>query len=230
MAKEYYSVSYKTYFNERIKPVLFNGNEVHPLYVQLTFNRKTIFFKSYYFEVFSKPKYDFLATTIDQIEELDRQAIDYVIGQREQGFDVDVFLWEYRKFGRDILDWYDSGFKIWMVEFFRGEGLDVLAELVERGKEDVAGIRLWHECKKFLAPGIFRKMEELELKCGSMYLPLAEYIRMKAPGGPFCLPAYQWMEEERRKDMDVYFHKLGCGPEMRGLLRSVGATLLGRLE
>lgn len=230
MAKDFYSVSYKSYFNERIKPVVFQGKEMHPLYVQLTFNRKTIFFKSYYFEVFSKPKYDFLGITIRQIEELDRRAIDYVIDLRQGGFDVNFFLLEYRRFGKDVLDWYDLPFKNWMIEFFRGEKLNVLAELVERGKEEIVGIRLWDECKKFLAPPIFASMEETALKWGHMYLPLAEYVRMKNPGGPFSLPAYQWMEEERRKDMDVYFRDRGYGAEIRGLLKLVGAGAADRME
>jgi hypothetical protein len=41
MAKEYYLVSYKTYRNDRIKPVLFQDRETHPLYVQLTYDRRT---------------------------------------------------------------------------------------------------------------------------------------------------------------------------------------------
>lgn len=56
-----YKVTYKTYFNERLKEVSFHGKLTHPLYIQVTFDRKTTFYKSYYFELFSKPKYLLLA-------------------------------------------------------------------------------------------------------------------------------------------------------------------------
>ena len=50
-------ISYKTYLNDRLKQVDFHGQLTCPLYVQVTFERKTIFFKSYYFELFSKSRY-----------------------------------------------------------------------------------------------------------------------------------------------------------------------------
>ncbi|TCN49392.1 hypothetical protein D0809_24335, partial [Flavobacterium circumlabens] len=50
-------ISYKTYFNEKLKQVPLGKIMTHPLYVQITFERKTLFFKSNFFELFSKPKY-----------------------------------------------------------------------------------------------------------------------------------------------------------------------------
>ena len=49
-------ISYKTYYNDRLKEVDFHGQQTHPLYVQVTYERKTIFFNSYYFALFSKPR------------------------------------------------------------------------------------------------------------------------------------------------------------------------------
>ena len=48
---------HKTYFNYRLKQVNFHGMTTFPLYVQVTFARKTHFFKSYYFELFTKERY-----------------------------------------------------------------------------------------------------------------------------------------------------------------------------
>jgi hypothetical protein len=50
-------ISYKTYLNDRLKQVDFHGQLTYPLYIQVTYERKTIFFKSYYFELFSKSRY-----------------------------------------------------------------------------------------------------------------------------------------------------------------------------
>lgn len=50
-------ISFKTYLNDRLKQVDFHGQLTFPLYVQVTYERKPIYFKSYYFELFSKPRY-----------------------------------------------------------------------------------------------------------------------------------------------------------------------------
>lgn len=52
-----YKVSYKTYFNDRLKQEFFHGELTYPLYAQVTFDKKSIFFKSYYFELFLNPRY-----------------------------------------------------------------------------------------------------------------------------------------------------------------------------
>ena len=36
MAKEQYDISYKTYFNSRLKPVHFRGEDIFPIYVRLS--------------------------------------------------------------------------------------------------------------------------------------------------------------------------------------------------
>src|SRR5258708_35403667 len=77
MAKEFYDISYKTYFNTRIKDVVFQGEETWPLYVQVTYDRETIFFKSYYFDLFSQPKYDFLKMPMIQVDALERRGPEF---------------------------------------------------------------------------------------------------------------------------------------------------------
>src|ERR1700761_7324669 len=96
MAKEFYSVSYKTYYNERLKTRQLNGREVYPLYIQITYDRKTIFFKSNFFDLFARPKYDFLHTTLAQIEELENRVIDTLIERDAEKFDLNRMLDQYR--------------------------------------------------------------------------------------------------------------------------------------
>lgn len=50
-------LGFETYLNNRLDQVDFLGQLTHPLYVQVTYERNTIFFKIYYFELFSKPMY-----------------------------------------------------------------------------------------------------------------------------------------------------------------------------
>ena len=51
------TISYKVYSNERLKKVLFYGKEIYPLYIQVIYDRKPIYFKSYFFDLLSQEKY-----------------------------------------------------------------------------------------------------------------------------------------------------------------------------
>jgi hypothetical protein len=54
-----YQVTYKVYHNERIKMVSFHGKLVYPLYIRLTFDRRSTEYKSNLFDLFMKPKYGY---------------------------------------------------------------------------------------------------------------------------------------------------------------------------
>jgi hypothetical protein len=111
-----YRVTYKTYFNDRLKKVIFHGVHTYPLYVQVTFDRKTIVFKSYYFELFSKPRYAILQTdkihspTIKYIIEKENELIDFIIDKTLPNFSLEVFKREYNLYCKDLCDEMEEGF------------------------------------------------------------------------------------------------------------------------
>lgn len=225
MAKAYYDVSYKTYYNDRIKPVVFRGRETHPLYIQVTYDRKSIFFKSYYFEVFARPKYDFLKTNILQINDLESRVIDHLITRNAERFELETLLRQYKLFSTDVLDSFDGSFKIWLGTFLKGEGLPGLAFLIESAADGVAAIQLWDELKEMLRADVFDKIEEAVITEGHPYIPLAAYIRNKYPEGPFCLPLYEWLGEEKQAEIEEYLEEVFWRLDMGRVLRAVGREL-----
>src|SRR5258708_6491939 len=138
MAKTY-KVSYKTYLNDRLKQVPFHGKLTYPLYVQLTYDRKTIFFKSYYFELFSKPRYALFAAgkrdgpTIAQVIEKENELIDFVIDKMLPDFSLDRFRESYTYYGRDLCDLTEPGFSDYLFTFFNDKGMPALATTVKEG-------------------------------------------------------------------------------------------------
>ena len=208
MAKEFYDVSHKTYFNARIKPVVFQGEEMHPLYVQVTYDRRTIFFKSYYFELFSQPKYEFLGITLAQIDELERRVIDHVVSRTSRSFSLDDLSRLYKLMSVDILDSFDGSFKTWLSTFLKVEGLPGLAAMMEQAGDGVASIRVWDDLKKMLDPVVFERMEDKVLADGHPYIPLATYVRGKFPEGPFCLPLHEWSIVEKRVEIEFFLDEI----------------------
>ena len=219
MAKEFYDVSYKTYHNERIKPVMFGGVETHPLYVQVIYDRKSVFFKSYYFELFSQPKYAFLGTSIQQINELESRVIEYIINTRSERFYLNDMIPHYKKESRDLLDSFDGSFKIWLGDFLRGEGLPGLAAQMESNPELVAGIRLWDDLKSGLKPEVYERMEDRVFEYDTPYIPLAWYIREKFPDGPFCLPAFEWIDEQA--EIEIFLDSIRWGNGFEKVIRAI---------
>ena len=225
MAKEYYDVSFKTYHNERIKPVMFKGVETHPLYVQVIYDRRSVFFKSYYFELFAQPKYAFLETSIQDINELESRVIEYLINWRSEWFNLDQLMRDYKKESRDLLDSFDGSFKVWLGDFFREEGLPGLAAQMESNPELVAGIRLWDDLKTAVRPELFERMEDRVFLYDTPYIPLAWYIREKFPDGPFCLPWFEWIETQA--EIEIFLDSIRWGYGFEKVIRAVRDLFMG---
>jgi hypothetical protein len=204
MAKGSYDVSYKTYFNERLKAVEFRDMTTYPLYVQVTYDRKSLFFKSYYFDLFARPKYAFLRTSLSQVDVLERRVIEFMIGMYADRFTLDEISRRYKLFSRDVLDAFDGSFKTWMAGFLKKEKLPGLAILMEHATEEVAAIQLWDDLKKVLSPDVFSRMEEMAVRAAHPYLAIATYVRNRFPAGPFCMPLHEWADNERRVEIETY--------------------------
>ena len=212
LPKEYYSVNYKTYNNARLKKVVFQGSETYPLYLQVTYDRKSIFFKSYYFELFSRPKYALLPINILQVIDLESRLLDALIDEDAERFTLDGLLRKYKLWSVDVLDSCEGSFKELLAEILRGEGLEGLAGMVRDAGESVAGILLWRDLEMSMMSEIFERMKKRIIEEGHPYLPLASYVSETSPGGPVCLPLGEWRAQEREIE-----RFLRIGRRFRGL-------------
>jgi hypothetical protein len=204
MGKEFYDISYKTYFNFRINQVRFQGEESWPLYVQMTYDRKTIFFKSYYFDLFARSKFDFLRMPIIQVDQLERRVIDFIIARYADRWYLDEVPRQYKVYCQDVLELCEPRLKLWLASYFREEKMAGLAAMVEQTQSGVAVLQVWDSLKKIMDDGSFLKMEEKAARFGGPYLPLATYIRHKYPKGPLCLPLHEWLDGEKQIAMENF--------------------------
>jgi len=221
LSKQFYSVSYKTYYNERLREVVFQGAAMHPLYLQVTYDRKTIFFKSYYFELFARPKYALMPTSILQVMDLESGLLDALIDEDAERFTLDGLLRKYRLWSVDVLDSCDGSFRQLLADVLREEGMEVLSAMVQGA--GVAGIRMWRELGGSLDGRFFKRMKERILGEGHPYLPLVTYILETSPDGPICLPLWEW----RRREGEIE-RWMGGARGFRGLeIRRVIDTIRG---
>lgn len=207
-------ISYKTYLNDRLKQVDFHGNLTHPLYVQVTFERKTIFFKSYYFELFSKPRY-FLEVpgagskgpTLEQVIEKENEAISFVINKLKEEFSLEAFKKLYSYFSKDLCDVTEREFITYLYTFFWDKGLPHVADIIKWGSNNVVTFDLVSDFRKTFNKPLYDELIENSFYYAPPYLPLYGFMRQTKRWPMLCLTAIEWDNLETVKAFKEYVER-----------------------
>ena len=208
-----YKVSYKTYLNDRLKHVPFHGKLTHPLYVQLTYDRKTIFFKSYYFELFSKPRYALFAAgmrggpKIDQVIEKENELIDFVIDKTLPDFSLDRFKEAYAYYGRDLCDLTEPGFSDYLFTFFQDKGMPALATTIKEGSRFRILFDVVRDLKRALNSPLYNELIENSFYYAPPYLPLLGFMMQSKKWPMLFLSAMEWEGDETKTRFSNYVLK-----------------------
>lgn len=205
-------ITYKTYFNDRLKQVNFHGMVTFPLYVQVTFARKTRFFKSYYFELFSKERY-FLKIPGTSIAEgpgilqvigLETAVIKFITERHPGDFSLDLFKKEYDYYSKDLCDELESGFMDYLYTFFYDEGQPALAETIKIGSKSTIAYDLMKDLKGILHKPIYDKLIENSFYYAPPYLPVYGFMKEVKKWPMLCLTRREWELAETKKAFKAY--------------------------
>lgn len=209
--KKVKKVSYKTYLNERLKQVDLHGQQTYPLYVQVTYERKTIFFKSYYFELFSKPRFRVTlpdGTTKGPDMELaikkEEEVIRFVIGKLEDNFSLEAFRKLYAYFSRDICEATELEFVTYLYGFFDDRTLPSIAEAIKWGTQHVVAYDLMKELEQTLDKALYRKLTEGAFKEAPPYLQLYSFMLHTKAWPELYLTAMEWYNQETVQGFKSY--------------------------
>lgn len=176
-----YQVTYKTYYNDRLKQTNFHGKLMYPLYVQVTFDRKSIFFKSFFFDLFSKPKYaariagEVFGPNVNDIIKKEESLVEFIIDKNRDNFSLDLFKTEYAYYGRDLLDMMEPAFLEYLYTFLHDEGLPYLAETVNLGSLTCKLYDLVMDFKRCLNPKLYQKLWDNSFYYSPPYLVLCAF-------------------------------------------------------
>lgn len=208
-----YKVSYKTFLNDRLKKVHFHGEITHPLYIHVTYNRKTIFFKSYYFELFSKHRYILFSSgkkrgpTIEQIIEKEKELIDFVIDTTLLDFSLDRFKEEYLFFGRDLCDLTEPGFSDYLFTFFHDKGMPALATTIKEGGKFRILYDVVRDMKIALSKSLYNELIENSFYYAPPYLLLFGFMIQTKKWPMLSLSIMEWEDVKVRNDFSEYILK-----------------------
>ena len=176
-------ISFKTYLNDRLKQVDFHGQLTHPLYVQVTFERKPIYFKSYYFELFSKPRYLLTvpgvgskAPALDEIIERENEVINFIIEKHKDNFSLDLFKTAYAYYSKDLCDMMERGFVEYLHTFFWDEGNPALGDALLQGCRNVVAFDVVRDFRRVFSKPFYEKLVTNSLYYAPPYLPLYGFM------------------------------------------------------
>lgn len=222
-----YKISYKTYFNERLKQVSFHGLLSYPLYLQITFERKTIFYKSYYFELFLKTRYSSIAgiktqhTLIEKIIKKETELINFIIEKNISSFSLNHFKEQYDYYCKDLLDEMEPIFLDYLKIFFQHEELPVLGDRLQHGLKVNSAFELVEDLKKALMPSLYQKLVNNSLYYGPPYIPLYSLMLLNKKALLPTITIREWKEQNMEEKFLNYLDKNYSSVNARALLKKL---------
>ncbi|NLU90622.1 hypothetical protein [Chitinophaga sp. Ak27] len=226
-----YKVSYKTYFNDRLKQVSFHGKLTYPLYVQVTFDRKTIFFKSYYFELFSKPRY-FLSVagltggpSIEDIVKKENTLIDFIVDKNLPDFSLDLFKQEYAYYSKDLCDVTEEGFIDYMYVFFQDKGMPAFAVMVQQGSRFRIVYDVVRDMKRAFNKPLYDELVENSFYYAPPYLPLYGFMQQTKKWPMLSLTVLEWEDEKTKAQFADYVQKYYPNIDLKEVMEQVNKWL-----
>lgn len=208
-----YKVSYKVYYNDRLKKTLFHGEMTYPLYVQVTFDRQPIYFKSYYFDLFSKPRYvifmggKMYGPKLEDIEKMETELIEFVVDKNLSDFSLDIFRREYAYYSKDLCDEMEERFLEYLFLFFHDEGMPDLATAIQQGAKLRIVYDVVRDMKKALNPTLYKRLIENSVYLAPPYLPLFGFIRQRTKWPLLRLSVMEWEKPGTKEAFETYVRK-----------------------
>ena len=179
-----------------MKPVLFHGQEVFPLYLQLIHERKPVYFKSYFFDLLSNEKYIIsggagdLHPNMDEVISKEERLLNYLT---QPGlFSFDTLKEDYVRGSFDLLYNMDLDFKEYMIVFFCDEGKPEFARIVLGAKSLITSNGLLKAFKGSLKPALYNKLIEHAAYYAPPYLPLEAFSKTLSKDAFSTLSLYEW--------------------------------------
>jgi hypothetical protein len=225
--KKEYKVAYKTYYNERLKKSSFHNKLVHPLYVQVTFDRVPIYFKSYYFDLFAKPKYaiqeagQVFTPDVKGIIEKEENLAEFIIDKNLTHFSLQLFKKEYAFYSRDLLDIMEGSFLDYLFTFLQDEGLPFLADTIIKGAPEAKLYELIQDLKRSLNPELYKKLIENSFYYAPPYLPLYAFTLKPKRTPLVCLTVLEWQQPETKARFIDFFKNHYPGIDVSETLKRI---------
>jgi hypothetical protein len=186
---------------------------MYPLYIQVTFDRIPITFKSYYYDLYAKPRYAVRAGSkihfpeIKAIIKKEETLLEYIIDRNLEDFSLTKFKEEYVYYSRDLLDIMEADFLNYVYIFLNDEGLPFLADTIKSGAADSKAFDLMKDMKRSMKKSIYKKLEENSFYYAPPYLPLYAFCDQVKNSAFVTLTVMEWEQPGTKEEFIKFFKK-----------------------
>lgn len=208
-----YKISYKTYYNNRLKEVSFHGQPTYPLYVQLTYLRKTIFFKSSMFELFSRSRYAIehfkkepKGPSIAFVTEKEKALLDFVVEKCRDDFSLERFKSAYQYYSRDLILATEDALRAFIVFFMVTKKASSFGKALVVGSLKYVLYDILNESKAILSPSVYQEMID-NLSKAPPYMELYAFMKHFKKWPDQVLTLMEWESEGTRAAFIRYMIK-----------------------
>ena len=205
------TISFKVYPNERLKQVFFHGKETYPLYIQMIYDRRPIYFKSYFFDLLSQEKYALRyiggkkPPKQKEVIAKEENVLRFLIAQNNKRLSLDTLQKDYYYYGKDLLNLVDNEFKNYLVTYFEDQGQPQIATMIDSARETIMSADLVRGFQSALKPPIFKLLLENAPYYGPAYIPLQDFIEKKEKASFYTFSVYEW--EQYRTQFESFLKK-----------------------
>lgn len=205
-----YKISYKTYYNNRLKEVSFHGQTTYPLYVQLTYLRKTIFFKSSMFELFSRPRYAIEhykkkneVPSLAFVTKKEEALLDFVVEKCKDDFSLERFKSAYQFYSRDLILAAEDAFRAFLIVFMVGKNASNFGKAFVVGSLKYVLFDILNESKTIFAPSVYQEMLS-NLSKAPPYMELYAFMKHFKRWPDQVLTLMEWESEGTKAAFSQY--------------------------
>lgn len=224
-----YKITYKTYFNDRLKEVDFHGEQTYPLYVQVTYRKKTIFFKSYYFDLFSRERYahkngkKIVIPKLKDIIDLELKLIQFIVEKLGESITLATFKEAYHFYGQDLCSYAEKYYILTLLVYFRDTGRLSFAQAVASFYQTEKVLYdFLQDMKELFTDNVWDKLVQHCNKANVPYLEIYGFTMSKHRKPYLFLTVMEWEKGELADEFRAYLADVGTSrKEQERLIQDV---------
>ena len=212
MGKQY-KVTYKVYFNKRLKKVSFHEEETLPVYIQLTFKRRTTIFKSYYFDLLSQSRYATqlnkinVSPSLQNVVMLEEKVLDYLAAHATNESTIENLQKQYYFYSTDLCMSSEERFRLNLFMFLLETGSGAFAKVFTLGSKSQILFDVLKDMELLLNKDAYEAIASNGYVQHEFYLSLYGFVKETKKPPYYLLSVMEWLQGNTREAFLHYLEK-----------------------
>lgn len=206
-----YRITYKIFPNKRLKKVSFHNESTYPLYIQITYRRRNLVFKSYYFDLFSKERYgkneNRKAPKLEDIIDFDKKVLDHLINHSRSDSTIEQLQEKYYFYSLDLCTSSEETFNINLFLLLSEMGTGAFARACAVGSESQLLYDVIQDMAKVLKPDLYENLMDQMLRMGQFYYHLYSFVLEYQKYPYLFLSVLDWETGTTKARFEDYLHR-----------------------